>query len=560
MTPIAMSDLNVPKIRKLNIFRENCEVCRKTAIIDSEKLFISNGIERKLITLKCGHIRIVEADSHSPFESVVSNFWKDSVKNCKHDWNINQCNNCGEYKLYPFQVEGARFLEQANGRAAIFDQQGLGKTVQALAYLRFNSDKLPVLFIVKSKLKFQWLTEIIRWCGESYFAQIIGDSKIGVMPGLKCYITSFDLLRNLDKKKLAALNLQTVVIDEVQAIKNPDSARTKHLQAVIKNIPHIIPLSGTPWKNRGSEFFVVLNMLSPTKFWSMQAFLDQWVDYYMHGNQPKQGGIRNVAKFKEYTKDLLIRRERDDVMPQLPKTNRVRLTCQIEDSARKTYENEVSEFVKWYNELVISGEEDSSTSQQGMLARLNRMRHIIALAKIPYTVEWVDEFLDETDRHLIIGVHHKDVGLILESQLKSLNKCDVFTMTSTQSDDERHRIKMAFINSKRAIIVASTLSAGEGTDGLQKVCYDMVIHERQWNPMNEEQLEDRLARIGSIGQKVNVTYVHADDSTDIQLDAIVEAKRRQFHAAMNKGEMAQWHEGSIISELSKMLVQRGSKK
>lgn len=558
---ITETELTQTKVRKLNIFRNDCEVCKKTAIIDNEKLFKSNGVEKKLITLRCGHIRIVEADSHSPFESVVSNFYKPHVMNCNHKWTINQCDLCGEYKLFPFQIEGARFLEQQNGRAAIFDQQGLGKTVQALAFLKFHQECLPALFIVKSKLKFQWLTEIIRWCGESYFPQIIGDGKTGVAKGLKCYITSFDLLRNIDKKKLESLNLQSVIIDEVQAVKNPSSARTIHLQAICKNIPHIIPLSGTPWKNRGSEFFVVLNMLSPQKFWSMQYFLDHWVDYYMHGNQPKQGGIRNIAKFKEYTKDLLIRRERDDVMPELPKTNRVRLTCQIEDSARKAYEEEVSEFVKWYNELIISGEEDSASSEQGMLARLNRMRHIIALAKIPYTIDWTEEFLDETDRHLIIGVHHKDVGLILVNQLKKLNKCEVFTMTSTQNDDERQRVKMAYINSKRAIMVASTLSAGEGTDGLQKVCYDMVIHERQWNPMNEEQLEDRLARIGSIApQKVNVTYIHADDSTDIQLDAIVESKRIQFHAAMNKGAMPAWHEGSIISELGKMIIQRGVRK
>jgi SNF2 family DNA or RNA helicase len=303
-------------------------------------------------------------------------------------------------------------------------------------------------------------------------------------------------------------------------------------------------------------------MLNPQKFWSLQNFLDTWVEYYMHGNRPKQGGIRNIPKFKEFTKDLFIRRERDEVMPELPKTNRVRLTCEIEDHARKAYEEEVSEFVKWYNELIISGEEDNASSESGMLARLNRMRHIIALAKIPYTLDWVEDFVEETERNLIIGVHHKDVRLLLVSQLKKAHPdINILAMTASQSDDERNKIKAQFINGPRAIIVASTLSAGEGTDGLQKACYDMVIHERQWNPMNEEQLEDRLARIGSIApQKVNVTYIHADDSTDIQLDAIVEQKRRQFHAVMNKGEMAQWHTGSIISELSKMLVQRGARK
>ena len=38
------------------------------------------------------------------------------------------------------------------------------------------------------------------------------------------------------------------------------------------NRKKVIPLSGTPWKNRGSEFFVVLNMLDPRQFHSYEYF------------------------------------------------------------------------------------------------------------------------------------------------------------------------------------------------------------------------------------------------------------------------------------------------
>ncbi len=295
-------------------------------------------------------------------------------------------------------------------------------------------------------------------------------------------------------------------------------------------------------------------MLSPTKFSSHQGFLDRWVEYYMHGNVYKQGGIRNIKEFREYTKDLCIRRERNDVMPELPKTNRMKLMCEIEDHTRKAYEEEVSEFVKWYNNLVIGGEEDSALAESGALARLNKMRHIIGLAKIPTTVEWVDEFLEETDRNLVIGVHHIDVGMILANQLKALNKCEIFQLKGGMSDEENHRVKMAFINSRRGVLVASTLSAGEGTDGLQKICSDMVLHERQWNPMNEEQLEDRLARIGQESQKVNVTYIHADNSTDTHMDTIIENKRHQFHMAMNKGEYPTWTQNSMVKELTNAII------
>jgi hypothetical protein len=543
---------------KVTRYQDKCDVCGKVAKEKSTKEFRSQGILKKLITLECGHVRIINHDSQSPFDLIVSNFWKEHVVNCKHEFDKNKCTKCDEFRLFPFQVEGARFLEKSNGRAAVFDQQGLGKTVQALAYIKFHPEVLPVLFIVKSKLKFQWQKEIIRWLGEKYFAQVISDSKQGFMPGMKCYITSFDLLRRIPKAKFEALGIKCAVIDEVQSIKNPDSTRTQEVRKVLSKVPHIIPLSGTPWKNRGSEFFVVLNMLNPQKFYSYQHFLNTWVDYYMHGNVSKMGGIRNIPAFREAIKDIAIRRERNDVMPDLPTVNRMKLTVEIEDSSRKAYDDEVSEFVKWYNELVISGEEDSGKTEGEAIARLQRMRHILGLAKIPSTVEFVEEFLDECDRHLVIGVHHKDVGIILTQQLKNLNQVEVLALTAGLTDEENQRIKDRFINLPRAILVASTLSAGEGTDGLQKVCSDMIIHERQWNPMNEEQLEDRLIRIGQDSNSVNCTYVHAENTTDTHLDGIVETKRRQFHAVMNKGEIPKWNQSSIISELIEALV-RGKK-
>ena len=72
--------------------------------------------------------------------------------------------------------------------------------------------------------------------------------------------------------------IKTIVLDECQQIKNPDSSRTQQVRRIAKNT-QVIPLSGTPWKNRGSEFFSVLNMLDPKKFYSFQGYKDRWVDY-----------------------------------------------------------------------------------------------------------------------------------------------------------------------------------------------------------------------------------------------------------------------------------------
>uniref|UniRef100_A0A6M3LCF4 Putative helicase n=1 Tax=viral metagenome TaxID=1070528 RepID=A0A6M3LCF4_9ZZZZ len=548
--------IRTPKYR-VTRYQDKCDVCNKVAKEASHKEFRSNGRLKRIVTLECGHIRIEDCDSQSPFEDLIF----DSVNGCAHDWNKTVCMSCGAKKLYPFQIEGARFLERQQGKAAIFDEMGLGKTIQALAYLKFHEECFPALFIVKSGIKFQWMKEIVRVLGEKYFPQVISDSKQGVMPGLKCYITGYDLLRRFDSAKLKSLNIKTVVLDEVQAIKNPDASRTQEVRKLCKEIEHLIPLSGTPWKNRGSEFFVVLNMMDPIKFWSYQSFLNTWVDYYWDGAKQKEGGIRNPAKFKEHIKDLAIRRERTEVMPELPLINRMRLNCQIEDHARKAYENEVSEFVKWYNQLVIDGEEDSPEASQNAIARLQRMRHIIGLAKIPTTIEWCQDFIEETERKLVVFVHHKDVGALILDQLKEVGKeekIEVMQLSADMSGEERFTTQERFNKLPRAIMVASTLASGEGLN--LQTCSDCVMHERQWNPMNEEQAEGRFVRIGQIAQSVNATYIHAEKSTDTHLDTIIETKRSQFHAVMNKGEIPVWNQGSLIKELTNALVNERNKK
>jgi hypothetical protein len=128
------------------------------------------------------------------------------------------------------------------------------------------------------------------------------------------------------------------------------------------------------------------------------------------------------------------------------------------------------------------------------------------------------------------------------------------------SGQERFEVQEKFNSSPRAIMVASTLAAGEGLN--LQTCADCVIHERQWNPANEEQAEGRFIRIGQTATTVNAVYAHMDGLTTIdpQLDGIVEGKRRRFHAGMNNTEMAQWNEDAIIKELAETIVSAHKRK
>jgi len=460
------------------------------------------------------------------------------------------------------------FLEaglSVNKGAAVFDEMGLGKTIQAGAVVYFNQAICsPTLYIVKAGLKYQWASFIMHWM-PGHFPQVINSSKDNLWPGFKHYIISYDMLvsksrtlksgkvvtSGFDIKKFDAIGIKCVVLDECQQIKNVDSSRTQMVRRVVKD-KKVIALSGTPWNNRGSELFPVLNMLSPMKFASEANFKREWVSYYNQGPYIKEGGIKahRLAAFKEYTSDICIRRERTEVMPELPLVNRTKLNVVMDDSQEKVYDEAVDEFVKWY--------EDQMGEISGMMiiAAMQKMRHLVALAKVPATLEHVSEFVENTDRKLVVFAHHKDVQQILFDEIHTAygDQMLILKLDAEMNPLQRHEAQEKFNAASRAIMVASQLAAGEGLN--LQTCSDCVMHERQWNPGKEEQCEGRFIRIGSVADRVDAVYAHLEGITaiDSQLDVIVERKRIQFHEVHNKGEAAKWSEDSMMRDLASSIV------
>jgi SNF2 family DNA or RNA helicase len=363
-----------------------------------------------------------------------------------------------------------------------------------------------------------------------------------------------------DIEQFNRVGIKCVILDECQQIKNVDSTRTQMVRRVVKG-RKVIPLSGTPWNNRGSELFPVFNMMDPMKFHSEERFKYDWVDYYWQGNFRKEGGIRKIPQFKEFTKDLCIRRERQEVLPELPLVNRTKLNVVMTPQEEGVYDEAVEAFVQWY-EAQAEG-----LTGMAIIAAMAKMRHLVALAKIPTTLDYVEEFVEDTDRKLCIFAHHKDVQAILLEELtnkygqKKLKDgkdnpdyIPVLSITADIDSYKRNQICDEFNMHKRVIMVASQLASGEGLN--LQTCCDCVMHERQWNPGKEEQCEGRFIRIGSVATSVSAVYAHLEGltTTDPKLDSIVERKRLQFHSLMNKGEAVRWSEDSIMKELAESIV------
>lgn len=320
---------------------------------------------------------------------------------------------------------------------------------------------------------------------------------------------------------------------------------------------NIIPLSGTPFKNRLSEYYPVLNLTAPTIFPSYQYFMGNVVAAqdehdWKTGKTIKAGMLRDQEWFDKVTKDFILRYERAEVMPDLPNIFRSYEYHELGAKAQEMFEAELREFADEY---------DATDGKGGMhlLAYISRMYHITGIAKIGATVEHVREFLESNpDGKICLFTEHILVQDALIAKLSELTKevgCNepiIYTSDMNPNLKAQYQINSVEVgwftkDPKDQIAVCATKVAGEGLN-LQQ-CHYAVMVERQWNPQNEEQAEGRFPRPGSTASGIMVVYVIATGTIDEWFAEIVERKRSLFKATMGDSGAGAWDETSIMKEL-----------
>lgn len=525
---------------------------------------------------------------------------------CGHLLNSDQVNrSCSEHlvsldgkSLYAFQNTGVKFIEESGARCLISDEMGLGKTPQSIAAVYLHPELQPFLVICKSSLKAQWQHEIMRWCGEDYFAQVLDSPKNAPLIGLKAYILSYDILRRFadeksKKRKLTdfednddfltgiydeldskpqetkfsknksklidlvhKLHIKTIILDECQQIKNTDSQRTIFTRTLCKEVDHIIALSGTPIKNNASEYFPVLNILKPEMFPRYSTFLMNECDSYFNGYGYKTGGLRDPDRFLKKTESFIIRRTRDEVLPDLPKIRRSFQFHELSKEVEKAYLETFKQFRDEYNS--VDSDEMSFQDSGNILAFLSKMRHLSGLSKINPCIEYVMEIMGSTDDRVCIFTHHKDVAEILNNKLNALfhelgiPSCARHEAGGSSLDTEKNF-------EKSRVLICSTLAGGEGLN-LQRLCRRFVMLERQWNPANEEQAEARFPRPEGIKTDfIDGVYMVAMGTVDEFFSEIVERKREIVGKTLD-GKAVEWDQSSLIKELAETLSLSGGRR
>ncbi len=150
-------------------------------------------------------------------------------------------------------VDWLAFLRDAGLGALLADDMGLGKTLQALCAVKGRT-----LVVSPTSVLHNWAEEIRRFRPALRCAIYHGDRRT-IDSDADVTLTTYAILR-LDADTLSREDWDTVVLDEAQAIKNPDSQVARAAFALPARFR--IALTGTPVENRLEELWSQIHFVN----------------------------------------------------------------------------------------------------------------------------------------------------------------------------------------------------------------------------------------------------------------------------------------------------------
>lgn len=438
--------------------------------------------------------------------------------------------------LYRFQAEGVRFLEQRNGNALIADSMGLGKTIQALAWLKIHPELRPVVVVCPASIKLNWERETLKWLKDKRVAVLSG-TKPALLSLRMINIINYDILPSWMPVLLEA-EVKVVIVDESHYCKNTKALRTKAVQELCAAVPHKIFLTGTPVVNRPAEFFTTLKILDPINFSSWIRFAQRYCDAYQDRFGWNCSGASNTAELHErLTKTIMIRRKKEDVLKDLPSKRRCVIPMEIKN--RKEYGYAEEELLSWIREKFGKGKAESA-AQAEALAKFSYLKQLAAEGKLESTLGWVHDCLETNGKLVVFAVHHK----VIDTLAQELRMYNPVVLDGRTPVDKRQALVDKFQNDPTCkVFIGNIKAAGVGIT--LTASSNVVFVELPWTPGDVEQASDRCHRIGQENE-VTVWFLVSNNTIEEELAGIIDSKLVVLNKVLDGQDT---EAGSLLSEL-----------
>ena len=427
-------------------------------------------------------------------------------------------------ELMPFQNAGVKFLEVANGNAMVADSMGLGKTAQALAYLQLHPELRPAIVVCPASLKYNWRNECEMWLETDDTIEIINSGKSHKLEA-DITIINYDIL-NKWKSEIKNTNIKIIIYDESHYIKNQNASRSKAAKDISASAPHRILLTGTPVLNRPNELWNQLQIIDPIAYSDKNFF--RWHLRYTDATKGEYGwdfsGASNIEELAENLKHVMIRRTKDQVLPELPDKRKSAIIVPITN--RKDYRKAESEFFSWVAEQKgLAAAKRASRVEQ--LTKIEYLKQIAAAGKMKAAIEWITDFLESGEK-LVVFATHKATIHALEREFGTL----AVKIDGSVSVEARQAAVDGFQNDPKVkLFIGNIKAAGVGITLTS--ASDVIFLELPWTPADLEQSEDRVHRIGQ-KNAVNIYYLLGDHTIDENIAIMLESKKKVIDGIMSE--------------------------
>lgn len=426
--------------------------------------------------------------------------------------------------LYDFQQVGVAYA-LVTGRCIIGDEMGLGKTIQALTVLAVKN-AFPAVVVCPASLKGNWKREIERALPGRTVNVLSGRKADPAQLGTDIVIVNYDILTAWE----ALLAPQALVLDESHYCKNPDAARTQAALALAARVPAdgvVLGLTGTPLLNRPQELLAQLQILGRLEDITGPAkkpagkFLFRYCGPEDNGYGYSFKGATNTEELNTRLRGTcLIRRLRADA---LGTNDTVRIPAYMSlNGALDTYRKAEADFIGFLRET--EGVAAAQKARQAeAIARLTKLRVLCGLAKVPATIEWIENWLDSNEgKSIVVFAWHREVQVALKEHFG----CPA--ILGGQNADATEAAKATFQAGGARVIVCSIQAAKEGHT--LTAASDVLFVEQPWNPGTQQQAEDRVNRIGQTAKQCFAYSALAEDTVDEMVYQLIETKRATFQA------------------------------
>ena len=446
---------------------------------------------------------------------------------------------------YDYQMEGVRWmwlLSKEELGLVLGDEMGLGKTFQIIFLFCLMKDRnnLPSLVVCPATLVSNWKREINKFAPKLKVYIHKGPKRTGSTEYLKKFdiiITSYDTLISSKGEMqylFSPIFWGLVILDEAQAIKNPDAQRS----IAVKNINSIsrIAVTGTPLENRLSDTWSLFDFCLPGFLNDLEVFLDRYPNN------------KHSAEILEKTiTPFILRRLIRDVKNDLPKLIKVEHAITMSQFEKEDYEKYINTITQGSGDLGFEHIQKLRVYCTHPNLTGSKMKDI-EYSKFYTIIELLREVRARGQKAVIFTSFRGMINQFCESILEEFGSTNQILNPYIDYIDGRNSSNALEIIDKFsekegfAVLILNPKAAGTG---LTITAANHVFHYNpEWNPALMAQATGRVHRIGQ-ENIVIAHYMYCKDTIEEKVWNTLDFKRELFENAI-KGVTGDSEDEEII--------------